>query len=97
MARKQRLYPFSMQKHAHDIEFMCNRVRNIMYDMEAGDIPYNEKEYDKLEEKFDKLTALLSSVLSNSRDGRISWLTGPEIALAKEAVVWAEHERVKRA
>ncbi len=86
---KPKLYPFSAQKHAHDVEFMRNRTRIIMSDMEMGDIPMDGAEYDKLSDRFDALTDLLTAVISTCRDGRIAWLTGPQIALAKEAVLWA--------
>ena len=89
---KPKRYPFSTQKHAHDIEFRRNRVKNIMFDMQSGEIPMNESEYEKLDALCDALTDLLSAA-SNSRDGRIVYLTGPQIGLAKETVLWAADTR----
>lgn len=85
-------YPLSVQKHAHDIEFRRNRVRNIMSDMESGEIAWSGGEYDRLERGHGALTELLLAVL-NSRDGRIAYLTGPQIGLAKECVTWASNIR----
>jgi len=88
-----KLYPFSAQKHAHDIEFMRNRTRNIMSDMESGEITMDGAKYDYLETRFDALTDLLEAIIGTCRDGRIAYLTGKQIGLAKEAVVWATEQR----
>lgn len=89
---KQKLYPFSLQKHAHDIEFRKNRIWCEMRDMEMGDVPWNDALYDKMSTLLDELRDLLTAVL-NSRDGRISYLTGQQIGLAKETVLWATSVR----
>jgi hypothetical protein len=47
MASKK-LYPFSLQKHAHDIEFRKNRVFNIKCDMESGTVPMDNQKYSSL-------------------------------------------------
>ena len=39
---ESRLYPFSTQKHAHEIEFALNRAHNIRHDMEVGEMPKNQ-------------------------------------------------------
>lgn len=88
----QKLYPFSVQKHAHDVEFRRNRVYNIMSDMENGGIPMDAAKYDRLDKLHDDLTFLLLAVM-NSGDGRIAYLTGPQIGLAKETVIWAAEAR----
>ena len=90
-----KLYPFSAHKHAHDIEFMKNRCHNIISDMEHGNIPWKDTEYDQLSERIDALNDLLLAILSSCRDGRIAYLTGPQIGLAKEAVLWAAETRAK--
>lgn len=87
-------YPFSVQKHAHSIEYRRNRVFCEMRDMEYGETPWNEKQYDQLCELHDQLTDLLEAVL-NSRDGRIAYLTGKQIGLAKETVAWASNSRAE--
>ena len=90
MAEKK--YPFSVQKHAHDIEFRKNRVWNTLRDMESGDIAWDEKQYDMLLDHLDQLRDLLDAVM-NSRDGRIAYLTGKQIALAKDCIAWASGVR----
>ena len=87
-----KLYPFSVQKHAHDIEFRRNRVKNEMYDMESGETEWNSEVYDKMEALEEALTELLLVVM-DSRDGRVAWLTGKQIALTKETVAWARESR----
>lgn len=87
-----KLYPFSTQKHAHDVEFRRNRVFCILCDARSGEIEMTSDELDKLEDLHDRLTDLLEAVL-NSRDGRVCYLTGPQIALAKECVAWAGETR----
>ena len=90
-----KLYPFSVQKHAHDIEFRCNRVFCEMHDMEVGETPYEARKYARMSDMRDELDDLLMAVL-NSRDGRIAYLTGKQIGLAKETVIWADSERSNR-
>ena len=85
-------YPFSTQKHAHDIEFYRNRLFNTMADMESGEIPMDTKRYDRIYEMYyGELEELYDAVCYNTRDGRISYLTGPQIALANKIVAW-DHE-----
>lgn len=86
-----KLYPFNIQKHAHSIEFRRNRVFCEMREAEM-DTSVPAAECEKLERLHDDLTELLEAVL-NSRDGRIAYLTGPQIGLAKECVAWADHQR----
>lgn len=44
----KKLYPFNMEKNQHNFDLIANRCFNIMSDMETGEIPYNEAEYDKM-------------------------------------------------
>lgn len=89
-----KLYPFSVQKHAHDIEFRRNRVKNIIYDILSGEIKATNAELERLEKLLDDLNDLLLAVM-NSRDGRIAYLTGKQIGLAKETVLWAGTQRAE--
>lgn len=89
---KQKLYPFSTIKHAHDIEYRRNRVKNELCDYFAGELKLSDNEFKRLYELEEKLTDLLLAVL-NSSDGRICYLTGPQIGLAKECVEWAACRR----
>lgn len=90
MAEKK--YPFSVQKHAHDIEFRKNRVFVMIREMEMGETSWDDNMYDGLCAHFDDLTELLEAVL-NSRDGRVAYLTGKQIGLAKDCVAWASGVR----
>ena len=86
-------YPFNAEKHAHDIELACNRTYNLMYDAQMkGDCDAAEE----LEARHDKLNDLLHAVLGTMDSRRISWLTGSEIALAKQTVAWAENDRAEK-
>lgn len=87
-----KLYPFSTAKHAHDIEYRMNRVKNELCDYFEGTIELSDAEFEKLCELEEALTDLLLSVM-NSADGRVSYLTGKQIGLAKECVLWAESRR----
>jgi len=88
----QKLYPFSVQKHAHDIEFRKNRVFCEMRDIEMGEAEADEATYNQICDLYDALTDLLQAVM-NSRDGRVAYLTGKQIGLAKECVAWASNTR----
>ena len=87
-----KLYPFSTIKHAHDIEYRRNRVKNELCDYFNGELELSDKEFNKLCELEEKLTELLQAIL-NSSDGRICYLTGEQTALAKECVEWAGNRR----
>lgn len=87
-----KLYPFSVQKHAHDIEFRRNRVFIEMREIEDGERKLPLEEIERMELLYDDLTELLEAVM-DSRDGRIAYLTGKQIGLAKECVAWARERR----
>ena len=90
----EKTYPFSTRKHAHDIEFYRNRLFNTMRGMESGEIPMDEKRYDRIEAMYyGELEDLYNAVVFNSRDGVVSYLTGKQIALAKKIVIWASETR----
>ncbi len=88
---KVKRYPFSGTKHAHDIDFRCNRCFNEMCDMDSGIANYDETRYSALE----KLYGQLSDLLSEMHEG-IVWLTGKQYGLAQECVLWAAHQRGKQ-
>lgn len=90
----EKKYPFSTAKHAHDIEFYRNRLFNTMYAMESGEIPMDAKRYDRIHDMYyGELEELYNAVCYNTRDGRISYLTGKQIGLAKKIVFWASEQR----
>lgn len=92
----QKLYPFSTRKHAHDIEFYRNRLYNTMCAMERGDMPMDGERYDRIYDFYNgELEELYDAVCFNTRDGIVSYLTGKQIALAKQIVLWASETRAQ--
>ena len=88
-------YPFSIQKHAHDIEFYRNRLYNTMCDMESGEIPMDAERFDRIYDFYHNELEELYCAMFDSRDGRIVYLTGKQIGLAKRIVFWASEQRAK--
>lgn len=86
-------YPFSVQKHAHDIEFYRNRLLNTMSDMESGEIPMDAEKYDQMYDFCHGELEELYEAMFDSRDGKVVYLSGKQIALAKEIVAWASNTR----
>ena len=87
-------YPFSVQKHAHDIEFYRNRLFNTMRGMESGEISMDSKRYERICDMYEgPLEELIDAVRFNTSDGIVAYLTGSQIALAKKIVMWASETR----
>lgn len=89
-----KLYPFSTAKYAHDIEYRRNRVKNELCDYFDGELNLSDEEFNQLCELEESLTELLQAML-NSCDGRVCYLTGEQISLAKECVLWAANRRLR--
>lgn len=91
-AKKEKLYPFSGTKHAHDIDFRRARCKNELYEMGMDEEhPYSaeqEAELLKLEEQLDELIGYM-------HEG-IVWLPGRLYSLAQESVAWAAMQRGNR-
>lgn len=90
---KMKKYPFSVAKNAHSVEYYYNHVRNIMYDVESGDVHMESAEYNKLYDFFNDELLPLYEEMFNSRDGRVVYLTGKQLGLAKMIVAWASEQR----
>lgn len=90
---KPKTYPFSVQKHAHSIELYHNHLFNTMTAMESGEIPMDSVRYDKIHDLYYGELMQLYEAMFNSRDGRVVYLTGKQIELAKKIVVWASERR----
>ena len=57
----KKLYPFNTYKNQHNFELIRNICYNIRHDMDFGDIPMDEEEYERLselEEKADRFFLL---------------------------------------
>ena len=72
-------YPFSGAKNQHKLYNAYDRAILLMDDMNDGEIPYNEAEYDKASDLVEKLDKLLPKI-----SGGICYLNGKDVALAKE-------------
>lgn len=84
-------YAFSMTKHAHDLFYRYNVVKNLYEDWDpeytsAEDYEESKRLYDLMNDLQDLL----------SKGGGIVWLTGKEYGLAKETVLWADAMRHER-
>ena len=88
-----KMYPFSVQKHAHDIEFRRNRVKNTIDAIHMKKFFCTEENLQKLYVLEEKLTDLLLAIMSGN--GVVCYLTGEQIALAKESVLWANDTRAE--
>ncbi len=86
-------YPFSIQKHAHSIEFYHNHLFNTMKAMENGEIPMDEVRHDQMYDFYHGELRELYEAMFDSRDGKIVYLTGKQIGLAKKIVIWASEQR----
>lgn len=91
--KNEKTYPFSVQKHAHDIELYRNHLFITRYNMEGGEIPMEQKRYDRICAMMDGPLAELRDMMHSSRDGKVVYLTGKQIALAKKIVAWASESR----
>lgn len=91
----EKLYPFNWSGHAHDIDFRLHRVWLDMRAMEDGEVPYDERWYSRMEKLHEELAELFQAGQNHCRDGRVTWLTGPQIGLAKETVNWAGNKRAE--
>lgn len=84
-------YPFSVKKNAHSIEYYHNHLFCIMRDMETGEIPFDEKRYNAINEMYyGELMELYELMFDNPN---VVYLTGKQIALAKKIVMWASESR----
>lgn len=86
-------YYFSVQKHAHDIEFYRNRLKNTLGDMENGTIPMDSARYDRIWNLLNGELEDLYMMMFESRDGKTVQLTGKQLTLAKKIVAWASEQR----
>ena len=87
-------YYFSTAKHAHDIEFYRNRLKNTLSAMENGEIPMDCDRYDRIYDFLNgELEDLYNAVCFGTNDGITCQLTGRQISLAKKIVFWASEQR----
>ena len=94
--KTKKLYPFSLTKHAHDIEYRYNRLKNTRDDYFAGMIQMTIKQFDKLEADFQAVKNAYHTILNTFSNGFTVWVDGETIATLKKCVAWAEAERSNR-
>lgn len=83
-AKGEKLYPFNIAKHEHDIFYRYNRAKN---ELDENWKTMNREQFDKLDRLIDDLEELLGFM------GGVVWLTGKQYGLAKESVIWADSQR----
>lgn len=74
----KKLYPFNTYKNQHNFELIANICFNRMHDMEMGEIPWNDKEFDELEARKDKADRFFCLPLP------VAWIPWDEWQEAKE-------------
>lgn len=91
--KQQKLYPFSLTKHAHDIEYRYNRLKNIEHDYFCEGLELTKAEYNKLEEELELVTKAYEIILTTFSNGKVVWVDGATLGILKECVAWATTER----
>lgn len=66
----QKLYPFSIQKHAHDIEFRYNRMCNVLSEMQTA--PEFREVYEAMFHGYSSVAWLTGRQLSLAKDA-VAW------------------------
>lgn len=74
----KKLYPFSTMKNQHNFDLIHNIAMNEMYDMESGEKPWDDAEYERLEKLRDKSGEFFCLPLP------VAWLPWEEWKAAKE-------------
>ena len=87
---KTKLYPFSVQKHAHDIDYYRYFLMNRIYTPEEYGL--TAEQVAKYEDRLEDVNAVLTAIMSTS-DGKVAWLTGKQYGLAHEITFWAGEAR----
>ncbi len=91
--KNAKLYPFSLAKHGHDIEFRYNRLKNIEHDYFCEGLKLTDAEYDKLEKELELVTKAYEIILNTFSNGKVVWVDGATLGILKECVAWATTER----
>ena len=84
-AKGEKLYPFSMKKYGHDIEYAYNFLRNVYDEMLVGEKEWDDNTYYSFES--------IRDIYSRAISAPVFWATGKEIGNLKRWALWAESRR----
>lgn len=87
----EKKYPFNGHKNAHNIEFRIVKLENEVYELQLAK-KVDIDRIEKIEHLIELLEEVLQAALCCNQRG-IAYLTGKQIRLAKESVIWAENIR----
>lgn len=77
-------YPFSAQKHAHDIDMAYNACR-------ARITPGGPNDPEDID-RFNRVLDLYTEIIDSS-NGKVAWISGKNYALANQIIAWAAERR----
>lgn len=78
----EKLYPFNTYKNQHNFMLISNICFNRMHDMQMGEIPWNEAEYDALEARKDMAERFFMAELPVAWVPYTDWKDMTEMATA---------------
>lgn len=78
----KKLYPFNTWKNQHNFMLIANICSNRMHDMDMGEIPYSEAEYDRLQARKEQADRLFC--MAGDGNSEITWLYWEDWKAAKE-------------
>ena len=84
-SKGEKLYPFSMRRYGHNIEYAYNTLYCNYSDMLDGKSEWNDKVY----ESWSNIQEVYAKAMGNA----IYWATGKEYGMLKSWSMWAECRR----
>lgn len=86
----KKMYPFDMLNNQHNFELISNICYNRMRDMENGEIPFDDAEYERMEALKSKAERLFCMM-----NAPVTWLVGEDYRDAKELSMMAINHRMQ--
>lgn len=83
----KKLYPFNTNRNQHNFMLIYNICRNTMSDMQLGDIPWDDDEYERLYARSEKAGEFFCKELP------IAWVPWEEYCEMREMAAAAECHR----
>ena len=84
-SKGEKLYPFSMGKHGHDVLLAYNAQKLMCWDMLDGVRKMNSKAFE--------IRDMLGELLANYQSEKVAWVTGEELNTLKLCVFFADDFR----